>query len=101
MSHRLRRAAARCGCRTNTTQEVYVPSAGRGGLGSSSQAPTKDEDEDDVDQRHEELGPSQLHDAPLTQPTQPPGTRRRRPPDPYTPGTSALGHKGKGKSRRQ
>ena len=83
-------------------QDVYVPSAGRKGLGSSSQAPTGDEDEDDddVDQRHEELGPSQLQDAPSTQPTQPPGTRRRRPHDPYTPGSSALGHKGKGKTRR-
>ena len=42
------------------TQDVYVPSTGRGGLGSSSQAPIGDEneDEDDVDQRHEELGPS-------------------------------------------
>ena len=85
---------------------MYVPSAGRGGLGSSSQAAIGDEDEDedddnDVDQRHEELGPSQLHDAPSTQPTPPPGTRQRRPCDPYTLGTSALGHKGKGKSRRQ
>ena len=87
---------------------MHVPSAGRGGLGSSSQAPTgsigiayEDEDDDEVDQRHEELGPSQLPDAPSTQPTQPLGTRRRRPPDPYTPGTSALGHKGKGKTRRQ
>ena len=84
---------------------MYVPSTGRGGLGSSSQAATGDEDEDeeddDVDQRHEELGPTQLHDAPSTQPTQPPGTRRRRPCDPYTPGLSALGHKGKGKTRRQ
>ena len=89
------------------TQDMYVPPAGRGGLGSSSQAAIGDEDEhedddeDDVDQRHEELGPSQLHDAPSTQPTQPPGTRRRHPSDPYTPGTSALGHKGKGKTRRQ
>ena len=86
---------------------MYVPSTGRGGLGSSSQVAIGDEDEhedddeDDVDQRHEELGPSQLHDAPSTQPTQPPGTRQRRPPDPYTLGTSALGHKGKGKTRRQ
>ena len=92
------------------TQDVHVPSAGRGDLGSSSQAPTRsigiayeDEDEDDeeVDQRHEELGPSQLQDAPSTQLTQPVGTRRRRPPDPFTPGTDALGHKGKGKTRRQ
>ena len=82
---------------------MYVPSAGRGDLGSSSQAPTGDEDEDDddVDQRHEELGPSQLQDAPSTQPTQPSGTKRRHPLDPYTSGTSALGHKGKGKTRRQ
>ena len=85
---------------------MHVPSAGRGGLGSSSQAPTGSigityEDDDEVDQRHEELGLSQLQDAPSTQPTQPSGTRRRRPPDPYTPGTSALGHKGKSKTSRQ
>jgi hypothetical protein len=94
-----------------------VPSAPRGGVGSSSHPPTgsrnhgteEDDDEDDddddededEDQGHEEIGPSQLDDAPWTQPTQPVGTRRRRPPDPYTPGTHALGHKGKGKSRRQ
>ena len=56
-------------------QDVHVPSAGRGGLGSSSQAPTgsigiayededededEDKDDDKVDLRHEELGPSQL-----------------------------------------
>ena len=85
---------------------MHVPSAGRGGLGSSSQAPTGSigityEDDDEVDQRHEELGLSQLQDAPSTQPTQPSGTRRRRPPEPYTLGIDALGHKGKGKTRRQ
>ena len=46
-----------------------VPFIDRGGLGSSSQAPIgsigiayedKDEDNDEVEQRHEELGPSQL-----------------------------------------
>ena len=63
--------ATRCGCRTATTQDVHVPSAGRGGLGSSSQVPTgsigiayededEDEDDDEVDLRHEELSPSQL-----------------------------------------
>jgi hypothetical protein len=95
-----------------------VPSIARGGVGSSSHAPigsrgisTEDEDEDedndehdnheDMDQGYEELGPSQLEDAPSTQPTQQVGTRRRRPPDPYTSGTHALGHKGKGRSRRQ
>ena len=93
-------------------QDELVPSAGRRGLGSSSQAPTwsiciayededEDDDDDEVDQRHKELGPSQLQDAPSTQPTQPSGTRRRRPPDPYTPGTDALGNKGNGKTRRQ
>jgi hypothetical protein len=67
-------------------QDVHVPSAARGGVGSSSHAPTgsqgiciEDEDEDDdhedVDQGHEELGPSQLEDAPSTQPTQQVGTR--------------------------
>ena len=86
---------------------MYVPSARRGGLGSSSQAAIGDEDEDeeddddDVDKRHEGLGPSLLHDAPSTHPTLPLGTRRCRSRDPYTPGMSALGHKGKGKSRRQ
>ena len=87
---------------------MYVPSAGRGGLDSSSQAATGDEDEDeeeddddDVDKRHDELDPSQLHDTPLTHPTSPLGTRRCHPRDPYTLGTSALGHKGRGKSRRQ
>ena len=84
---------------------MYVPFAGRGGLGSSSQAAIGDgdkdeeDDDDDVDKRHEELGPSQFYDAPSTHPTPPLGTRRRRLHDPYTPGMSALGHKGKGKSR--
>ena len=29
------------------TQDVHVPSVGRGGLGSSSQAPIGDDDDDD------------------------------------------------------
>jgi hypothetical protein len=48
----------------------------------------------------EEIGPSQLHDAPTTQPSQL-TPRRRRPRDPYTPGNDALGAKGKGKTRRK
>ena len=60
----------------------------------------EDKDEDDEEHGYEELGPSQLQDAPSTQPTQPAGTRRRRLPDPFTLGTDALGHKGKGKTRR-
>jgi hypothetical protein len=48
-------------------QDVHVPSAARGGVGSSSQAPIgsrgiayedEDDDHEEVDQRHEELGPS-------------------------------------------
>uniref|UniRef100_K3YXU0 Aminotransferase-like plant mobile domain-containing protein n=1 Tax=Setaria italica TaxID=4555 RepID=K3YXU0_SETIT len=110
LSNRLRRAAARCGCRTVTTRDVHVPSLREGGVGTSSQGPSgsksiaseEDDDDDDDEQRAEELGPSQLQEAPLTQPTQVVGgTRLRRPRPPYTPGTDALGHKGKGKTRRQ
>jgi hypothetical protein len=70
-----------------------------------------DEEDDDDDDEHdddtgagaagqEEIGPSQLQDAPTTQPSQL-TPRRRRPRDPYTPGTNALGAKGKGKTRRK
>ena len=55
----------------------------------------KDKDKDEEEHGYEELGPSQLQDTPSTQPTQPAGTRWRRPPDPFTPSTDALGHKGK------
>jgi hypothetical protein len=43
---------------------------------------------------------SQLEDAPFTQPSQQAACRQRRPCDPCTPSTDALG-KGKGKTRRQ
>jgi hypothetical protein len=53
-----------------TAQDVHVPSSTIGGVGSSRQAPTRstgtvderenDEDDEDVDQRQQELGPSQL-----------------------------------------
>jgi hypothetical protein len=65
-----------------------------------------DEDEDDDDDTgagvagQEEIGPSQLQDAPTTQPSQL-TPRRRHARDPYTPGTDALGAKGKGKTRRK
>jgi hypothetical protein len=75
----LRCAAARCGCRTATAQNVHVPSVARRGVGSSSHAPTgsrgictedegEDDDHENMDQGHEELGPSQPEDAPSTQP---------------------------------
>uniref|UniRef100_K4A0S3 Aminotransferase-like plant mobile domain-containing protein n=1 Tax=Setaria italica TaxID=4555 RepID=K4A0S3_SETIT len=78
LSNRLRRAAARCGCRTTTTRDVHVPSLREGDVGTSSQGPLgskaiasedEDDDDDDDEQRAEELGPSQLQEAPLTQPT--------------------------------
>lgn len=65
-----------------------------------------DEEDDDDDDAgagaagQVEIGPSQLQDAPTTQPSQL-TPRRRRPRDPYTPGTDALGAKGKGKTRRK
>jgi hypothetical protein len=61
-----------------------VPSTPRGGVGSSSHPPTgsrgictedDDDDQEDEDQGHEEIGPSQLDDAPRTQPMQPVGAR--------------------------
>ena len=60
----------------------------------------EDEDKDEEERGYEELRPSQLQDALSTQPTQPAGTRRRRPLDPFTLGTDSLSHKGKGKTRR-
>ena len=67
----------------------------------------QDDDDDDDDAGagagaagQVEIGPSQLQDAPTTQPSQL-TPRRRRPCDPYTPGTDALGAKGKGKTRRK
>ena len=87
------------------------------GLGTSSHGGTsvatvdtfqshRDEDDEEDGKEGEECGydelaKSQLQDAPSTQPTQVVGMRRRRPPYKYTPGTDALGHKGKGKTRRQ
>jgi hypothetical protein len=85
--------------------------------GLSSSQSTRDtfedmahDDEDEDDDEHddagtgiacqEEIGPSQLQDAPTTQPSQL-TPRRRRPRDPYTLGTDALRAKGKGKTRRK
>jgi hypothetical protein len=77
LARRLRRATAHYDYRTAIAQDMHVPSAPRDAVGSSSHTPTgsrgictKDEDDDDdhedVDQGHEELGPSQLEDAPWT-----------------------------------
>ena len=70
-----------------------------------------EDDDDDNNNEHdddagagaagqEEIGPSQLQDAPTTQLSQL-TPRRRCPRDPYTPGTDALGAKGKGKTRKK
>ncbi|XP_021304829.1 serine/threonine-protein phosphatase 7 long form homolog [Sorghum bicolor] len=122
LARRLRRAAARCGCGTSAAMNVHVPqerqcntpvvhgtSSLGGSGGQSSSRPTMDtfQSDDDEDEEgvaeerdYDELGLSQLPDAPSTQPTQV-ARRRRRSPCRYTPGTDALGHKGKGKTRRQ
>jgi hypothetical protein len=82
---------------------------GSGGQSSShatvdtfqGQEDENDEEDDEEDGGYDELDESQLEGAPLTQPTQVAGTRRRRLPCKFTPGTHALGPKGKAKTRRQ
>ena len=95
-------------------QDVQPPicAVGPSTAGLSSSRSTRDtfedvahDDDDDDDAGagaagQEEIGPSQLQDAPTTQPSQL-TPRRRHPRDPYTPGTDALGAKGKGKTRRK
>jgi len=93
-------------------QDVQPPicAVGPSTAGLSSSRSTRDtfedvahDDDDDTGAGaagQEEIGPSQLQDAPTTQPSQL-TPRRRRPRDPYTPGTDALGAKGKGKTRRK
>lgn len=58
----------------------------------------KEDEDEEPEQMHNEIRPSQLDDAPWTQPSQP-RPRRRHSPSCYTPGTDALG-KAKGKTRR-
>ncbi|CAN6336643.1 unnamed protein product [Urochloa humidicola] len=105
LGRRLRRAAARCGCRTTVAMDVHKPPARFSDTmcaGQSTSRSTRDtfEDTSGQDDEAEEIGSSQLTDAPSTQPTQPGPRRQRRPRDRYTPGTDALGGKGKTKSRR-
>ena len=59
----------------------------------------EEQDEETEDHGYDELSDSELPDAPTDHPTQGAKMRRRRPPSKYTPGTGALGHKGKGKRR--
>ena len=82
------------------TLDVHVPSIGRRSSRTRMDTFQGHSVEDEVEQRQEEIGPSQLVDAPSTQPSQPPAHRRHRSPTCYTPGTDALG-KGTGKTRRR
>ena len=74
--------------------EVHDPSTGSGSGGHDT---TLQHEDDQVDQMHDVIGPSQLVDAPTTQqsPRRPHVPRVR-----YTPGTDALG-KGKGKTKKR
>jgi hypothetical protein len=91
LKKRLRLAAGRCGCRSVTMDDVHEPSTGTGSGGHDTPLQVAD------DIRQDEIGPSQLHDAPSTQASP---RRLIHPPNRYTPGTDALG-KGKGKTKRR
>jgi hypothetical protein len=82
-----------------------VSAVGPSTAGQSSSWSTRgtfvDVDDDDTSAAgQDEIGPSQLQDAPTTQSSQL-TPRRWRPRDSYTPGIDALGAKGKGKTRRK
>ncbi|CAN6174337.1 unnamed protein product [Urochloa humidicola] len=124
---RLKRVAARCGCRAQVMTDVVAPShrasrsaagsanrassshgrtreaSGSAAAASSSTTPTfsdnldDDDDEEQPQPQHDELGMSQMPDAP---PSSQPAQRRRRPPVRHTPGTDALA-RGKGKGKRR
>ncbi|TVU26210.1 hypothetical protein EJB05_28747, partial [Eragrostis curvula] len=123
MERRLRRVAARCGCRAQTLQDVPPPvvspersrasggsrsrgrgSTSRGASSSRTRSRARDSSSSDACDANDEdyetpdvIGPSQLQDAPASsQLTQ----RTRRPVDRYTPGTNALANKGRGKGKR-
>ena len=89
---------------THSTPVIGTSTAsGVASTGQSSSRGTQAtfEEEEEV----EEIGPSQLQDAPSTQPMQPCGHRQHRLRDAYTLGTDALGTyalgKGNAKSRWQ
>ena len=106
IAKQLCRAASRLGCRTSVQRDVQGfthTSAGVGtstasvaalaGQSSSRGTQATFEEEEEV----EEIGPSQLQDAPSTQPMQPCGHRQHRLRDAYTLGTDALGTDALGK----
>ena len=127
LRRRIGRAAARCGCRART--DVAPPAASqrsgaaaassshvgtRQSTRSSSRTPTfsqGDDDDDEAEQddeeehedeeasTHDEIGMSQMPDAPSTQASQRP-RHSAHPPSTYTLGTDALA-KGKGRAKRQ
>ncbi|CAN6247071.1 unnamed protein product [Urochloa humidicola] len=126
LQRRLKRVAARCGCRAQVLSDVAAGpfhrasgsaaaasfshgtarqhrASGSTAAASSSTTPTfsddlgDDDDGEQSQQQHEEIGMSQMPDAP---PSSQPAQRRRRPPVRHTPGIDALG-RGKGKGKRR
>ena len=107
VAKRLRRVASRLGCRTSVQRDVHgithtflgvvtsTPSVTVSARQSSSR-----NTQDTFDYGPQEIGMSQLQDAPSTQHTQPRAQRQHRPKKQYTPGTDALG-KGKTRSSKQ
>jgi len=107
VAKRLRRVASRLGCRTSVQRDVHGVTHTFPGVGTSTPSVTASagqsssrNTQDTFDYGPQEIGMSQLQDAPSTQQTQPRVQRQRRPKKRYTPGTDALG-KGKTRSSKQ
>ena len=107
VAKRLRRVANRLGCRTSVQRDVHGVTHTFPGVGTSTPSVTASAGQsssrnthDTFDYGPQEIGMSQLQDAPSTQQTQPRAQRQRRPKKRYTPGTDALG-KGKTRSSKQ
>ena len=107
VAKRLRRVASRLGCRTSVQREVHGVTHTFSGVGTSTPSVAASAGQslsrstrDTFDYGPEEIGMSQLDDAPSTQQTQPRAQRQLRPTSRYTPGMDALG-KGKTRSSKQ
>jgi len=107
VAKRLRRVASHLGCRTSVQRDVHgvthtFPDVGTStpSVATSAGQSSSRNTQDTFDYGPEEIGMSQLQDAPSTQQTQPRAQRQRRPKKWYTPGMDALG-KGKTRSSKQ
>jgi len=107
VAKRLRRVASRLGCRTSVQRDVHGVTHTFPGVGTSTPSVTASagqsssrNTQDTFDYGPQEIGMSQLQDAPSTQQTQPRAQRQRRPREHYTPDTDALG-KGKTRSSKE